>query len=382
MKKVVSSLALIASLSIVVGCTSTETNKTSRSTDAPRPAVEPSITFSKKAVRSTDLTTGDELVVRVKDGTLKKVEDKTRPVGPHDRLRFVTVGKGKYRLKGVLDPTKNRHLVRVTVTDADGKFKRQTFSVKSSPEYLASSTLYPYEGTYGVGMPITVNFSAKVDKAQRNRVESLMTIRSYPRTEGSWGWLDEGKRAVWRPKNFWKPNTTVVVKLGATGVQIAEPGIVVESGVNGEFKIGRDFRVVVDDRTKTANAVMNGRTTRVMPVSLGKPGHLTSSGTHIVYEKGNPVRMRGEDYDQMVNWAQRYNTTGEYLHSAPWSVGSQGRSNVSHGCVNMSPVDAQWLYGQTMYGDPVVIKNTGRQADSWDGMGGVWNIDWNEWKKM
>ena len=35
---------------------------------------------------------------------------------------------------------------------------------------------------------------------------------------------------------------------------------------------------------------------------------------------------------------------GEFIHAAPWSVADQGKRNVSHGCVNLSPENAECLF--------------------------------------
>ena len=43
----------------------------------------------------------------------------------------------------------------------------------------------------------------------------------------------------------------------------------------------------------------------------------------------------------------RVTNSGEFLHAAPWSVGSQGNANVSHGCTGMSTANADWLYDQS-----------------------------------
>ena len=61
--------------------------------------------------------------------------------------------------------------------------------------------------------------------------------------------------------------------------------------------------------------------------------------------------------------ASRISFSGIYVHSAPWSVGQQGYSDVSNGCLNVSPDNARWFRQNTLRGDVVVIvKNTVRTA--------------------
>jgi hypothetical protein len=48
---------------------------------------------------------------------------------------------------------------------------------------------------------------------------------------------------------------------------------------------------------------------------------------------------------------------------APWSVGSQGRANVSHGCVNAPPRFAKWLYDLSRRGDIVKVSGTDRELE-------------------
>ncbi|SLH57959.1 ErfK/YbiS/YcfS/YnhG family protein [Mycobacteroides abscessus subsp. abscessus] len=54
-------------------------------------------------------------------------------------------------------------------------------------------------------------------------------------------------------------------------------------------------------------------------------------------------------------YAVRLTWGGVFVHSAPWSVDSQGYANVSHGCINLSPDDAAWYYNTVGIGDPVYI---------------------------
>jgi hypothetical protein len=67
------------------------------------------------------------------------------------------------------------------------------------------------------------------------------------------------------------------------------------------------------------------------------------------------------------------------VHSAPWSVGQQGDSNVSHGCINLSPANAQWFYDHFGVGDVVeVINSGGPPLPIWDTYGD-WAVSWSEW---
>jgi lipoprotein-anchoring transpeptidase ErfK/SrfK len=50
--------------------------------------------------------------------------------------------------------------------------------------------------------------------------------------------------------------------------------------------------------------------------------------------------------------------SGNYVHSAPWSVADQGNRNVSHGCINVSPSNAEWFYDNFDAGDPIVVTNS------------------------
>ncbi len=57
-----------------------------------------------------------------------------------------------------------------------------------------------------------------------------------------------------------------------------------------------------------------------------------------------------------VEYAVRVTWGGVYVHSAPWSVGSQGYANVSHGCINLSPDNAAWYFDTVSIGDPIIVQ--------------------------
>ena len=79
------------------------------------------------------------------------------------------------------------------------------------------------------------------------------------------------------------------------------------------------------------------------------PGH--GAGVKVVLQMEHNITMKSETvgikdpknpnyYVQFVEWAIRVTWSGEFVHSAPWSVASQGNNNVSHGCVGMSTANA------------------------------------------
>jgi lipoprotein-anchoring transpeptidase ErfK/SrfK len=84
-------------------------------------------------------------------------------------------------------------------------------------------------------------------------------------------------------------------------------------------------------------------------------------------------------YKITTNWNLRLTWTGELTCSAPWSVSSQGRQNVSHGCTNMSPAAAEWMFNNSQVGDVVTFTGSARAFKPTDGIG-VWVYDFAGWK--
>jgi lipoprotein-anchoring transpeptidase ErfK/SrfK len=124
---------------------------------------------------------------------------------------------------------------------------------------------------------------------------------------------------------------------------------------------------------------VNGQVVRTMPISMGQPRFPSNTGTYVVTEKRAHMVMDSTTYglalDQggyqtPVDWATRISNGGIFVHSAPWSVAQQGNSNVSHGCVNVSPENARWFFDLAKKGDVVIATNTGGPPlESWDGFG-------------
>jgi L,D-transpeptidase-like protein len=107
-------------------------------------------------------------------------------------------------------------------------------------------------------------------------------------------------------------------------------------------------------------------------------GDDTADGTYLTIEKANPTLMSGPGYhDVPVYWSVRFTWSGNYYHSAPWSLGEQGYTNVSHGCVNLSPQHAEWWYVRSDPGDPITITGS-PSAGIWDDGYTEWFLSWKQ----
>jgi lipoprotein-anchoring transpeptidase ErfK/SrfK len=88
-------------------------------------------------------------------------------------------------------------------------------------------------------------------------------------------------------------------------------------------------------------------------VSTGKSSTPTPIGTYSIYTKQATARMQGDGYDISDVPHVMYFTGGFGFHGAYWhnSFGTP----VSHGCVNLAPSKARWLFNWAPMGTPVVI---------------------------
>jgi lipoprotein-anchoring transpeptidase ErfK/SrfK len=257
-----------------------------------------------------------------------------------------------------------------------------------TPAISATYTVSP-GGVVGVGMPVMVVFdSAVTSKARRGEVEKRVTVTTVPSQVGSWGWLDD-RQLMWRPKSYWVPGTKVTVSTPLHGLQTGDnKWVATDNGTS--FTVGSSMISSVDTRAHTLTVRRNGALVRTFPVSTGRPGPDTEtrSGIKVVIERAPVVVMdsatvgipKGNPnyYKITTNWDLRLTWTGEYIHSAPWSVGAQGNTNVSHGCTNMAPADAQWMFNNSKVGDVVTFTGSSRIFQPTEGIG-VWVYNYPAW---
>jgi lipoprotein-anchoring transpeptidase ErfK/SrfK len=191
---------------------------------------------------------------------------------------------------------------------------------------------------------------------------------------GAWYWDYPCNMAVtcayFRPRDYWPAGTKVSFTAHLDGVQAA-PGVYGYHTLTQTFYIGASLIAVGNTATHRTQIYYNGKLRYDWPISSGRPGDDTPDGSYLTIEKANPVQMTGPGYSISVPWSVRFTFSGDYYHDAYWSVGQQGFENVSHGCVNLSPADAETYYNLAVPGDPITIMGSPK--------GGAWDNGWTEW---
>jgi lipoprotein-anchoring transpeptidase ErfK/SrfK len=206
--------------------------------------------------------------------------------------------------------------------------------------------------TVGVAKPIIINFQRPI--ADAGMAEQAIHISSDPPVPGKFYWTTP-TQLRWRPLNFWPAHTAVNIDAG---------------GTTSSFRTGDALMATADDATHQLTVTRNGTLEKTIPMSMGMSagGHQTPNGTYYVLDKKPSVVMDSSTYGVPVNSAWGYKVTvqdavqfdnsGDYVHSAPWSVDDQGKRDVSHGCINISPSNAKWFIDNFGSGDPIVVKNS------------------------
>jgi lipoprotein-anchoring transpeptidase ErfK/SrfK len=238
-----------------------------------------------------------------------------------------------------------------------------------SHEFAIASVLPTRGETVGVAHPVVVTFSAPV--ANRHAVERAIAVKSAPAMTGKFEWLDNNV-VQWVPDRFWPAHSTVALSV---------------DGLSTEFKTGPAVVGVASISEHTFTVSIDGVEAGpppslpaphhrphfgeegVLPASMGRPEYGTPVGIYTVLSKERSIVMDSSSvgipvddpagYRLPVDYAVRITSRGLFVHSAPWAVNSLGLDNVSHGCISLSPEDAEWYYNTVNIGDPVIVQESG-----------------------
>nr|WP_109560820.1 L,D-transpeptidase [Mycolicibacter engbaekii] len=213
----------------------------------------------------------------------------------------------------------------------------------------AVAAIEPAAGSVvGVAYPVIVTFAGPV--GDRAAAERGIRIDAPGKPVGHFEWTDSDV-VQWVPDSYWAPHSKISVDA---------------HGMSTGFETGDAVVGLADISDHTFTVSINGDVQRIMAASMGKPKRPTPTGSFTALSKERTIKFDSRTIGIPLNdpegylingeYAVRVTWSGVYVHSAPWSVGSQGYSNVSHGCINLSPDDAAWYFNTVRLGDPIIVQ--------------------------
>jgi lipoprotein-anchoring transpeptidase ErfK/SrfK len=308
-------------------------------------------------------------------------------------------------LTGALDPTatswtsnqplgaSTTYLVSAQVVRAGGRSvsSRSRFSTLT-PAALVTMSIWPDSGlSVGVGQPIVLKLSQPVtDPGVRQALLSRLHVSaSTPVPIGAY-WFSDRELHL-RPQSLWPSGERISFSAALDGWDAGGGNWGRGSGAV-QFSVG-DARVSTADlSTHKLTVTDNGRVVATYPISAGSATYPTMNGVHIVLDRQSKVQMVSSSvgipvnspagYNETVYWDVHISDSGEYVHAAPWSVAAQGYENVSHGCVNLNPTNAEQFFGFSRVGDIVYVVGGPRQPVPGDHGVMDWTTPWPSWTQV
>jgi lipoprotein-anchoring transpeptidase ErfK/SrfK len=257
-----------------------------------------------------------------------------------------------------------------------------------APATTVTATVFPSDGlSVGIGQPIVFRFNHYISnpEARADVLRHLHVTESQP-VLGGWHWFSNNE-LHFRPQTYWPRNNKITVAWDLRGWDSGE-GMWGDGAGLVNFSIGNGRVSYANLETHQMTVTENGRAVATYPISGGKPTDPTMNGIHLVLDRSSVVRMNSatngvpvgspDGYDELVFWDVHISDSGEYVHAAPWSADSQGVSNVSHGCINLSEPNAKAFFNFSRVGDLVVVGGGPRAPEIGDHGVMDWDTDWSE----
>ena len=289
---------------------------------------------------------------------------------------------------GALQPS-STYRVTVVLAGLNTSVQKATTFTTLTPVAQVTATVWPSDSLQvGVGQPIVVTFDHYIDSVTAQKaVESHFTVAESKPVPGGWYWFSQDE-LHFRPKTFWPSGEQIKVTADLSGWNAGE-GRWGAGQLSDSFSIG-DARISYANLdTEEMTVTLNGATIATYPISGGRTQYPTMDGTHIVLDREPVVHMVSSTvgipvhspngYDEYVYDDVHISDSGEYVHAAPWSVGAQGVTNVSHGCINVSPSHALSFYNFSRIGDVVEVTGSIRPPATGDHGVMDWSTPWSEW---
>lgn len=357
------------------------------SAEAPAAPAAPSISYSP-ANAATDVAPVAPVRVEVKDGWFQRVvltNAEGKPVAGalnRERTSFSTTEPLGYGVSYTWAGSVVGHDGKAV--PVEGNFTTINPSTQVNGQFqLADGQVV------GVAAPVIIQFDASItDKAS---VEKALKVTTEPPVEGSWAWLPDevgGSRVHYRTKEYYPSGTKVNVDARLYGVDFGD-GAFGAQDISLSFEIGRRQVVKAEASTHRIQVLdEQGAVIMDFPCSYGEGDldrNVTRSGVHVVTEKYEDFYMTNPaaGYANVrERFAVRISNNGEFIHCNPNSIGAQGNTNVTNGCINLNLENAQQYFNSAIYGDPVEVTGTRIQLSYADGDLWDWAVSWDEWVSM
>jgi lipoprotein-anchoring transpeptidase ErfK/SrfK len=257
-------------------------------------------------------------------------------------------------------------MIGVSALVAAPSASASTVSAQQGLGSAIASVLPPQGEVVGVAHPVVVKFRAPV--TDRAAAERAIDLKSSPAMTGRFEWLADDT-VQWVPDRFWPAHSTIALSMNGFKTNFATgPTVLGVASISDHT-----FTVSVDGVEAGPPSALPSPHHRphwgeagVFPASMGRPEYPTPVGTYTVLAKERDVVMDSssvgipvdapDGYLLDVDYAVRITDRGLFVHSAPWAVNSLGYDNVSHGCVSLSPEDAEWYFNTVNVGDPVIVQ--------------------------
>ncbi|MDQ2726331.1 MAG: Ig-like domain-containing protein [Actinomycetota bacterium] len=289
--------------------------------------------------------------------------------------------------QGLAGSTSYQLAVQVTGSSGVHATATETFATMAVPTTM-HATVTPGDGsTVGVGSPIVVMFNRPVPTANQATVLTHLSIAESQPVPGGWHWFSDRELHL-RPQAFWPTGEQITVTTNLDGWDAGNNNW--GSGQSTtHVRVGDSHVAVADLSAETMTVTDNGQTIATYAISAGSSRYPTQDGIHIAMDKEPVVHMVSSTvgipskgpggYDEYVYNDVHISDSGEYVHDAPWSQGSQGRSNVSHGCVNLGPNDSKAFYNFSQAGDVIEVVGGTRPPATGDHGVMDWTLDSSQW---
>ena len=293
---------------------------------------------------------------------------------------------GTWQSNAPLVPS-TEYAVMIEAISPSGKPVQQlSHFVTMTPPATLGMTFFPNDGmTVGVGQPITIHFDHAI--TSKDVVLSHLHVTESAPVPGGWHWFSD-REVHFRPQNYWPAGETVTVAANLTGVDVGG-GVWGTKDHTLKFGVGDAHVTTANVDSEVMTMTNNGKVIGTYPLSAGRTKYPTMNGVHLVLYRQQDVHMVSstvgipvdspDGYDEHVFFDVAITDGGEFVHAAPWSLGAQGRSNVSHGCINLSPANATTFFNFSRVGDVIQVVGSPRTPSLSDHGTMDWNVPWSEW---